>query len=130
MKKREIVSSIIIVVMFVLVMLCIAKTTDIGRRLSELEVDPQRFCNVSVSVTCVSAPPLREGAINPTNPDIERNHLQADNLRGFATDSGNVTYPLICGSQWLENAITVEEILNCVEDYMNTEQLKMRGEQA
>lgn len=126
MKKREIVLSIIIVAMFILVTLCIVKTSNVGRRLSELEVERQRSCNVSVSVTCVPTPPLRESAINLTNPDMRQNHLQVNHQWGFPTDLENVTYPQVCASQWLQDVITVEEILDCIEDYMKNEQLKMQ----
>jgi len=62
--KREIVLSIIIVAGFVLVMLCMVKTSDIGRRLSALEIEQQRPCNVSVSVTCVPTPSLKGNKMN------------------------------------------------------------------
>lgn len=127
MRKREKVLSVIILAMFVLVTFCIVKTSNVGRRLSELEDEQQRPCNVSVSVTCVPTPPLRENAINLTNPDMRQNHLQVNNQWEPSPDSENVTYPQVCASQWLQDVITVEEILNCMDDYMKNEQLKMRG---
>ena len=127
MKKREIVLSIILLAMFVLVTLGMVKTSNIGRQLSELEVERQRSCNVSVSVMCVPTPPLRENTINLTNPDMRQNHLQVNHQWGVPTDLENVTYPQVCASQWLQDVITVEEILNCMDDYMKNEQLKMRG---
>ena len=125
MKKREIVLSIIIVAMFILVTLCIVKTSNVGRRLSELE--RQRSCNVSVSVTCVPTLPLEEYEINLTNTDIRPNHLQVNNQLQLSTDSENITYPQVCASQWLQDVITVKETLDCIEDYMKNEQLKMQG---
>ncbi|MHC4558685.1 MAG: hypothetical protein ACYTFW_02965 [Planctomycetota bacterium] len=33
-------------------------------------------------------------------------------------DSENITCPQVCVSQWLEDVITIEETLHCIEDYM------------
>ncbi len=32
-------------------------------------------------------------------------------------DSENITCPQVCVSQWLEDVITIEETLHCIEDY-------------
>lgn len=129
MKKREIVLSIIIVAMFVLVMFCIVKASNLGRRLSELEVEQRRPCNVSVSVTCVPTLPLKARANNLTNADIGQDHLQANNQLGSSTDTQGVTTPEICASQWLQDEIAVAETLACIEEYARDEQLRIRRQE-
>lgn len=128
MKKREIVLSIIILVVFVLVTICTVKTSNIGRRVSALEVERNRPCNVSVSVMCIPTLPSKEDRVNLTIDDIGQDHLQANNQLGSLARLENVTYPLACASRWLQNAITVEEILHCIEDYTRNEQLRMQGQ--
>lgn len=44
-------------------------------------------------------------------------------------ESGHTTYPEACASQWLQDVITVEETLDCIEDYMKNEELKMQSQE-
>jgi len=125
--KREIVLSIIILAIFILVTLCIVKTSNVGRRLSELKVEREHSCNVSVSVTCVPILLLKANETNLTNTDTKQDHLQANDQLNFSTDLADVTTPEVCASQWLHDVITVGEMLHCVGDYMKIERLKTRG---
>jgi len=118
LKKRKISWSIVILVMFVLVMLYMVKTSNDRRRLSELEVEQQYSRDVSVLVTGAPTLPLKGNEINLTNTDIRQNHLQANDQPGLSTDSENIAHPQVCASQWLEDVITIEETLHCIEDYM------------
>jgi hypothetical protein len=113
--------------MFMLVTLGMVKTSNVERRLSELEVERQRSCNVSVSVMCVPTLPLKENKINLTISDIGQDHLEGNDQLGLSSDSENIAIPEVCASQWLQDVITVEEILNCIEDYTKNEQLRMQS---
>ena len=44
-------------------------------------------------------------------------------------NSEHITCPEDCASQWLEDAITVEETLDCIEDYTKKEQPKRQGQE-
>jgi hypothetical protein len=114
--RREIVLSIIIVAMFVLVTICTVRTSIIGRRLSELELEQERSCNVSVSVTCDPTLPLKARAIDLRNADIGQDHLEANNQLGLSIDTEHIATPETCASQWLDNAITVRETLDCIKN--------------
>ena len=116
MEKREIVLLMIIMAMFVLVMLCMVKTNSIGRRLSELEFERQRSCNVSVSVMCVPTLPLETNEANFTNTVVKQDRLQVNNRLGFSPDSENIALLTICLSQWVEEIITFEEAMRCIDD--------------
>ena len=127
MKKREIVMSIIIVAGLVLVMLCMVKTSDIGRRLSALEIEQQRPCNVSVSVTCVPTPSLKDNKMNLTITGTGQDHLQVNNQLGVSSDTENIVTPETCASQWLQDEVAVGETLACIEEYVANEKLRMQG---
>lgn len=127
MNKREIVLLMIIMAFFVLVMLYMVKTNSIARRLSELEFEQQPSCNVSVSVTCIPTLPPTANTINLTNADLRHDHLQGNYQQELSIDSEHIAYPQICVSQWLDNAITVRDTLNCIEGYIKNEQLPVQG---
>jgi len=44
-------------------------------------------------------------------------------------ESEHITCPEACASQWLQDVITVEETLDCIEDYMMNEELKMQSQE-
>ena len=44
--------------------------------------------------------------------------LTALHVTKTTKDSENITCPQTCISQWLEDVITIEETLHCIEDYM------------
>lgn len=115
MKQKRIVSLTIVLLVFVLAMLCITKSINIGRKLSELKIERQYSRDVSVSVTGAPTLPLKGNEINLTNTDIRQNHLQVNNLPELSTGSENIAYPQVCASQWLDDGITVQEMLRCVE---------------
>jgi hypothetical protein len=109
-KKGDTILSIIIVVMFVLVVICTVRTGTIGQRLSEIEAEQLRPCNVSVSVTCAPTLPLRARAINLTKADIGQDRLQVNSQPELSIDSEDTAYTEICVARWLEDAFTVREI--------------------
>jgi len=129
LKKREIVLSIIIVAMFILVTFCIVKTSNVGRRLSELEVERQRSCSMLMPATCVLIVPLKANEVNFTNAGIRQDQLQVNNRLEFSPDSENIATPEVCASQWLQDVFTVEETLDCIEDYVKNAQFKMQGQE-
>jgi hypothetical protein len=129
LNKREVILLLIIIAMFVLVMLFMAKTNSIGQRLSELEFEQQRSYNLSVSVMCIPTLPVRTNAINPTNADIRQDYLQANYKPELPIDSEHIACPQICVTQWLEDAITVRDTLDCIEGYMKNEELKMQSQE-
>jgi hypothetical protein len=105
------------------------KTSNIGRQLSELEVERQRSCNVSALAACLPTPLHEQNAINTTNPNMRQNHLQANSRLELFADLENITSPEVCTSRWLENAIAVRETLVCVEDYMEKEELRRQRQE-
>jgi hypothetical protein len=121
MKKRDIILSIIIVAMFVLVLLYVVKISDIGRRLSELEIAQQHSWNVSFSIMCAPILPLAARANNLTDANIGQDHLQANNQPDLSIDTENITTPEVCASQWLQGRTAVEETLACIQDYVKNE---------
>ena len=46
-----------------------------------------------------------------------------------AEEPGHTTYPKACASQLLQDVITVQEILDCMEDYMKNEELEMQSQE-
>jgi len=118
LKKREIVLSIIILATFVLVMLCMIKISNIGCRLSELQVERQHSCNMSVPATCVPTLPLKENEMNVTNIDSEQDQLQVNDQLGRVNYSENIMHFQVCASQWLDGVITVRETLHCIDNYV------------
>jgi hypothetical protein len=130
LNKRKVILLMIVMAMFVLVMLYMAKTNSIGQRLSELEFEQQRSCNVSVSVMCIPTLSIRTNAINRTNANMKQDHFQAYYQSGLSIDSEHIAYPQICVYQWLNDAITVRDTLDCIEGYMKNEELKMQGQES
>jgi len=116
LKKRKIIWSIAILAMFALAMLCMVKTSNVGRQRSELEVERQYSRDVSVSVTGAPILPLKKDEINLTNTAIGQNHLQVNNRPELSNDSENIAYPQVCASEWLQDAITAQEMLDCIDD--------------
>ncbi|MCK4787129.1 MAG: hypothetical protein KAV87_25445 [Desulfobacteraceae bacterium] len=115
MKERKNIWSIIVLAMFVLVMLYMVKTCNGGRRLSEVDVEQQYSRDVSMSVTGAPILPLKGSEINLTNADIRQNHLQVNNQSELSNDSENIAYSQVCASEWLDDGITVQEMLLCIE---------------
>ena len=108
--------STIVLVMLAFVVLCITKATNVGRPPSELEIERQDSGNMSVQER--DPPTLRMNASegDVTNADIAQEQLQANNQLDFTTDSENTTTLKACLSLWLQDALTVNETLHCVED--------------
>jgi len=115
LRKRRIIWATAILAMFVLVMLYVVKTCDSGRRLSELDVERQYSRDMSVSVTGTPILPLKGNETNVTDADIRQNHLQANDQPRLSTDLENMAHPQICASEWLDDGLTVQEMLLCVE---------------
>ncbi len=44
-------------------------------------------------------------------------------------ESEHTAYPEACASQWLQDAITVEETLDCIEDCTKNEQREMQRQE-
>lgn len=76
MKKGEKILSIVILAMFVLLTLCMVKTSNVGRRLSKIEVEPQHSCNMWVPAACVLIVPLNANEANFTNTGIKQDQLR------------------------------------------------------
>jgi hypothetical protein len=127
LNKREVILLLIIIAMFVLVMLFMAKTNSIGQRLSELEFEQQRACNMSVLVTCVPTIPLEAKEVNFINRTVKQDQLQVNNQLRFSPDSKNIAILEACVYQWLQDAITVKDTFACIEGYMKKEQLQVQG---
>lgn len=123
MKQKNIVTLLTIFVMFILVTLCMVKISNVQRQLSKLEIERQHSGNMPIHTTSGSTLPFKAKETNVTIADIAQEQFQANNQLDPFTGSENSTPELVCISQWLQDALTVNEMLRCVEDYAN----KMNG---
>ena len=71
---------------------------------------------------------VRVNAINLTNVDIKQDHFQANYKPEISIESEHIAYLQICVSQWLEDAITVRDTLDCIKGYVKNEQIKYKGQ--
>ena len=46
-----------------------------------------------------------------------------------AEEPGHTIDPKACASEWLQDEITAEEVLDCMEDFMKNEELKMQSQE-
>ena len=95
------------------------KTSNVQRQLSELKVERQHSGNMPIHTTSGSTFPVNAKETNVTIADNAQEQFQANNQLDPFTGSENSTPALVCISQWLEDALTVNETLRCVEDYAN-----------
>lgn len=98
--------------MLAFVVLYITKATNVGQRLSELEIELQHSDNMPTNATYTSTLPVNASESNIT--------LQASNHRDSSTDSKNNTTLKVCISQWLQDALTVRETLHCIGDHVKS----------
>lgn len=117
-EKKRVVSLIIVLVMLAFVVLYITKATNFGRQPSGLEIERQHSGNMSVQERNPPTLPVNANETNVTNADIAQEQLQANNQSDFSTGSKNITPPKVCISRWLQDTITVNETLRCINDYM------------
>jgi preprotein translocase subunit SecY len=119
LKQKRIVSLIIVLVMLVFVVLYMTKTTNLGRQPSKHEIERHQSGNMPPHATYASTLPVNASEANVTSADIAQEQLQANNQQDFATSSENNTRALACISQWMQDALTANETLRCIEDYAN-----------
>ena len=95
------------------------KTPNGGRQPSEHEIERQHSGNMPVHATHALILPVRAIEANVTSADIAQEELQTNSPLDFASGSENSTPALVCVSEWLQDVITGNETLHCVEDYAN-----------
>jgi hypothetical protein len=113
--KRKIIWTIAVLVMGVLVVLYMVKMCKGRPRLSEFDVERQYFRDMSVSVTGAPILSLQRNEINLTQANSIQNHLQVDHQPELSNGSKNIAYLQACASEWLNDDITVQDMLHCVE---------------
>ena len=118
MKRISVALLTIILVMFVLLMLCVAKTINMGQQLSKLQIDQQNFEYVSVQEACDQTSPIKLSGIDVARADTAQEQLEADIQLDFLAGTENITCPQVCISQWLHDVIAVRETLSCISHYI------------
>lgn len=117
MKPRVILSLTISVVVLILITLCMTKISNVEQQLSELRVELQDSCNMSVSTICAPTLPGEANATNVTRANNEDDRLHVNNQLELFNYLENITHLRVCASQWLDSVLTVREMLHCIDDY-------------
>ena len=118
MKPKAILSLTIPVIVLILITLCMTKISNVERQLSELRVELQDPCNMSVSTICAPTLPAEADVTNVTRTNNENDQLRVNNQLELVNYSENITHFRICAYQWLDGALTVRETLHCIDDYV------------
>jgi hypothetical protein len=90
------------------------KIGNVERQLSELKSERQHSCNISVQEERAPALSVKVKEANATNACIRHNQLEADKKTDFSTNSADTNAVRICISQWVQEAITLEEAVRCM----------------
>ena len=117
MKPKAVLSLIIPVVVLILIMLSMIKINNVERQLSELRVELQDSCNMSVSTTFAPTLPAEANATDMTGTNNEDDQLRVNSQLELVNYSENITHLLVCASQWLDGVLTVQETLNCISKH-------------
>jgi hypothetical protein len=106
---------VLIIVLLVLISVAFYTTTNVGRQPSGFRIERQRPGNTPLHTAYVSTLPVNESDANVIIADITREQLAASNQPDVSPHSANTTILKICISQWLQDAITVEETFDCMK---------------
>ena len=88
------------------------KISNVERQLSELKSERQYSCNILVQEEC--APTLSVKIKEANAPSIRHNQLEANKQTDLSKDSADSAAVRICISQWVQEAITWEEAVRCM----------------
>jgi len=102
--------------MSILITICMTKISNVEQQLSELKSERQYSCNILVQEECAPTLSVKVKEANAINAGIRVNQLEANKQTDLSTNSADTTAVRICISQWVQEAITLEEAVRCMDD--------------
>ena len=113
MKPDAILSLAIALIILILITLCVTKISNVERQLSELKSERQYSCNILVQEEGADIT-IKVKAANETSVGIRHNQLEPNIQTDLSIESANITPLKVCLSRWVQEAMTLEEAVHCM----------------